>query len=363
MSDVYFFSFERGDVLDGIGRLLETCVGSSSDRGRNKLGGKRVAIKAHFGELGNYTHIRPAFVRRVVDYVKEAGGDPFATETTALYPEGARVTVEESLRTAAYNGFTSEGLGCPIVIADGPDGYNGVQTLGGRLVKKVKVARSIADSDSLIVLSHVKGHVLSGMGGAIKNLAMGCTTKDCKREQHKAHGIVFNSERCVGCGECAEVCRFEALKIVDERPVWDWDKCFYCSTCRFNCKYGAIEILENGKENFQIGMAEAAAGVMKAMEGKATVFLNFIFDVTPMCDCAAPAGRLVVQNVGVLASKDPVAIDSASIDLIDSAELLPSWKVTPPDVLGKINETDSWIHIREAEALGLGSRKYSLVMV
>lgn len=364
MSEVYFFDFaESDDVLVGIDKLLERCTGACGGGERIGLEGKRVAVKAHFGELGNYTHIRPAFVRRVVDHVKSMGGTPFATETTALYPEGARVTVEESLRTAAYNGFTEEGLGCPILIADAPDGYSGTVTGGGRFVNFVKVARAIADADAMIVLSHVKGHVLSGIGGAIKNLAMGCTTKDCKREQHKAHGIVFHEERCTGCGSCAEVCRFSALKMVEGRPVWDWDRCFYCSTCRFRCEYGAIGILEDGKERFQKGMAEAAAGVMRVMEGKATVFLNFIFDVTPLCDCAAPAGSIVVQNVGILASRDPVAVDAAAIHLIDSAEAFPSWGVSPPDILGKINRTDSWIHIKEAERLGMGSCKYRLVRI
>ncbi|MDH7555573.1 MAG: DUF362 domain-containing protein [Candidatus Methanosuratincola sp.] len=362
MSEVYFFDFSgSGAVLEGIDRLIERCTKACGGAGGQRLEGKRVAVKAHFGELGNYTHIRPAFVRRVVECVKGMGGFPFATETTALYPEGARVTVEESLRTAAYNGFTEGGLGCPIVIADAPDGYSGTTTEGGRYIDFVKVAKAIADADAIVVLSHVKGHVLSGIGGAIKNLAMGCTTKDCKREQHKAHGLVFHEEECTGCGTCAEVCRFSALKMSEGRPVWDWERCFYCATCRFSCEYGAIGILEDGKERFQKGMAEAAAGVMRVMEGKAALFLNFLFDVTPLCDCAAPAGGLVVQNIGILGSTDPVAIDAASVRLIDSAEAFPSWGVSPPDILGKINRTDSWIHIKEAERLGLGSSSYRLV--
>ncbi len=365
MSEVYFFDFSgSGNVLEGIDRLLENCTRVREGRGEGiDFGRKRVAVKAHFGELGNYTHMRPAFVRHVVEHVKGKGGDPFATDTTTLYPEGARVTVEESLRTAAYNGFTEEGLGCPVSIADAPDGYNGVATAGGEIVDFVKVARAIAEADAIVVLSHVKGHVLTGIGGAIKNLAMGCTTKDCKREQHRAHGLVFYDEKCTGCGTCAAICRFSVLEMVEGKPVWDFDRCFYCSTCRFSCESGAIGILKDGKERFQKGMAESAAGVMRVMEGKASVFLNFIFDVTPLCDCAAPAGMLVVQNVGILASRDPVAIDSASIDLIDSAEVFPSWGVTPPDILGKINQTDSWIHVREAERLGIGSRRYRLVRV
>jgi len=102
---------------------------------------------------------------------------------------------------------------------------------------------------------------------------------------------------------------------------------------------------------------------MKAFSGKDVVFLNSILDVTPLCDCAAPAGRLVTQNVGLLISGDPVAIDRASLDLVDQASLMPGWDVKPPDVLGKINGTDSLIQMKEAVRLGVGSMSYNLVKI
>lgn len=362
-SEVFFFALgEHGDLLEGIGMLLQRLAQGIIGKG------SRVAIKIHFGERGNYTHIRPEFVRRVVDFVKEKGGIPFIAETTTLYPEGFRLTVEDSLETARYNGFSEAGLGCPIVIVDGPDGNNGLEftvdrASGGCRVKSVSVARLLLEADAVIVFSHVKGHRLSGIGGAIKNLGMGCTTKASKREQHAAHGLVFDYERCTGCGTCVESCKFSALTMQGGRPVKDDEGCMYCNTCESSCDSNAIGFLENGKELFQEALSHAAAGVMKGLGGRPTIFLNSIVDVTPLCDCAAPAGLLVTQNIGILASVDPVAVDKASLDLLDSAPLLPGWDVTPPDILGKIHGTRSLVHIEEGERLGMGSCDYCLVNI
>jgi uncharacterized Fe-S center protein len=362
-SEVRFFDFSKcGDVLEGIDVLLKATIGGDVSLG------DRVAIKIHFGERGNYTHIRPAFVRRVVDFVRGRGGLPFVTDTTTLYPEGFRMTVKEGLETARYNGFSEEGLGCPVVIADEPDGYGGLEfKVNGAdencRIKTVKVAKHIVEADAVIVLSHIKGHLLSGMGGAIKNLGMGCTTKDSKREQHAAHGLLFDYEKCNGCGECVKACRFSTLEMKQERPVRNEESCMYCNTCMFICDNEAITFYEDGKERFQVALAHAAAGVVKAMSGKPVIYLNFIMDVTPLCDCAAPAGRLITQNVGILASRDPVAIDWASMNLVDKAAIIPGWEVTPPDILGKINETRSAIHVKMAERLGIGRSTYTMLEV
>jgi uncharacterized Fe-S center protein len=362
-SEIRFFDMGNNrDVLKGIDHLLNTMIGK-------EVGiGDRVAIKAHFGERGNYTYIRPVFVRRVVDFVKSRGGLPFVTDTTTLYPDGYRMTVKEELETARYNGFSEEGLGCPIVIADEPDGYEGLEFKVNNpakecRLKKVKVAKHIVEADAVIVLSHVKGHCFSGMGGAIKNLGMGFTTKDSKREQHAAHGLLYNYEKCEGCGECVKVCSFSALKMEDEKPVRNEERCMYCNTCMWTCDNKAITIKKDGKTCFQVAMAHAAAGVVKALSGRPVVYLNFVLDITPLCDCAAPAGNIITQNVGILASKDPVAIDKASLDLVDKAALIPGWEATPPDILGKINETRSYIQVEAAEKLGIGKLAYTMIEV
>lgn len=362
-SEVHFFDVGNYmNIFKGIDDLLNTMIGK-------EVGvGDRVAIKVHFGERGNYTYIRPVFVRRVVDFVRSRGGLPFVTDTTTLYPGGARMTVKEELETARYNGFSEEGLGCPIVIADEPDGYGGLEfrvdrPAKGCRVKKVRVAKHIVEADAVITLSHVKGHLISGMGGAIKNLGMGFTTRDSKREQHAAHGLLFNYEKCEGCGECVKACSFSALEMQEEKPVRDEERCMYCNTCFFTCDKKVITFKEDGKERFQVALAHAAAGVVKALSGRPVVYLNFILDVTPLCDCAAPAGRLITQNVGILASRDPVAIDKASLDLLDKAVIIPGWKAAPPDILGKINGTRSNIQVEAAERLGIGRSAYTMIKI
>jgi hypothetical protein len=362
-SIVNLYEFGKwGDALEGIDLLLGAIAS------QNIRGGSRVAIKTHFGELGNFTYIRPALVRRVVDFIKKEGGYPFVAETTTLYPSGKRLTVEESLYTARYNGFTEEGLGCPIVIADEPDGQNGREfTVNNAAetcrVKSTIVAKHLLEADVIIVFSHVKGHAISGMGGALKNLGMGCTTRKGKREQHAAHGHLLDCDECKGCGKCEEACKFGALVMENGRPVRDEEKCQYCNTCLYACEEKAIQMLPNGKDLFQQAMAHAAAGVMKGFSGKKVFFINAIVDVTPLCDCAAPAGRLITQNVGLLASTDPVAIDKASLDLVDSAPMIAGWEVSPPDILGKINKTDSTIQINEAARLKIGNLEYELVNI
>ncbi|MGQ9760057.1 MAG: DUF362 domain-containing protein [Candidatus Methanomethylicaceae archaeon] len=361
VSEVYFLDLRRWrDALKGIDLLLRGAA--------PEIWEGSVAVKVHFGERGNYTYVRPAFARRVVDFLKGLGARPFVTETTALYPTGFRSSVEDSIETARYNGFTEEGLGCPIVIADEWDGESGVEVALERVcgsipTKSFRVAKHIANADGMVVISHVKGHLLSGFGGAIKHLGMGCTTKSGKRWQHAAHGLVFHYERCNGCGECANACVFSAITMQNDRPLRDEDKCMYCNTCMFSCEQDAITILEDGKERFQRALAHAAACVMKAMARKPLVFLNFVIDVTQLCDCAAPAGNIITHNIGILASRDPVAIDRASLDLIDVSPLFPGLKVSPPDPLGKLNGTESGIQIRVLEELGMGSTVYRLVEV
>lgn len=361
VSEVYFLDLRKWkDALKGIDALLKATM--------PEVEGARMAVKIHFGERGNYTYLRPVFTRRIVDFLKGRGARPFVTETTALYPTGFRSTVKEAIETARYNGFAEEALGCPIVIADEPDGENGIDVTldsvrGDLLTKSYRVARHIADADGMVVVSHVKGHLLSGFGGAIKHLGMGCTTKSGKRWQHAAHGLVFHYERCNGCGKCAKVCNFSAITMQSGRPIRHEYRCMYCNTCMFSCEQDAITLLEGGKDRFQRALAHAAACVMKIMAKKPLVFLNFVIDVTVLCDCAAPAGNIITHNVGILASRDPVAIDRASLDLIDASPLFPGLNVSPPDPLGKINGTDSSIQIRVLEELGMGSTVYKLVEV
>ena len=326
---------------------------------------KSVAIKLHMGELGNVTYLRPFFVRRVADLVKRAGGEPFVTDTTALYP-GARGTPERYLGTAAANGFTEAGIGAPVVIAD--EGDEGVAVtiespVEGCELKEAKVAAKIYHADSLLILSHAKGHMQTGFGGAMKNLGMGCVTKEGKAASHSANTQEFDESKCDACGQCVEACLRDALALVEGRIVRDRERCMGCGSCMFVCSSDAFYVPLAGRELFEVNIAHTACAVLKNFKGRAG-FINFVQDVTPMCDCAAPAGKPIVQDVGILASLDPVAIDKASIDLIDQAPVIVSpAPASPPDLLGKIHGIDSLVQLRTAEKLGMGSLEYNLITI
>ena len=360
-SEVYFFDERKHfDLLRGLERLWEE-AGLASLIGS----GDRVAVKVHMGELGNVTHVRPPFVAKIVELVRKAGGKPFVTDTTTIYP-GGRFTASAYLETAAFNGFTQQTVGAPIIIADGEKGFTGERfpvrrRIGGCGLGEVEVASALLEADMVLVVSHAKGHLLSGFGGALKNLAMGCTTKRTKAKQHEAHGVVLDSSKCSRCLECVKACPYQALEETPEGPPKRLaSKCFYCLTCLFNCPSDAYKLERRGKERFQVALAHAATAVAEALPKIA--YISFIHNVTLYCDCAA-AGAPILEDVGFLASLDPVAIDKASLDLIDQAGVRGRIGVKPPDILGKLNGTSSLRHVETAYRLGLGSLEYRLVEV
>ncbi|MBN2098848.1 MAG: DUF362 domain-containing protein [Dehalococcoidia bacterium] len=359
MSEVFFLDYSKEvDVLPGIEGL---CAQSGILKGISK--GDSVAVKVHMGELGNVTYIRPAFLRKVVDLVKKRGAKPFVTDTVTLYP-GARSNKKRYLSTAAYNGFVKESVGAPIVIADG-DGDEGtpvaLEDVVGRCdLREVEVASGIYDADFLLVLSHVKGHMITGFGGAVKNLGMGCVAKRSKREQHRANPPLLDDSKCDGCEGCLEVCPVDALSMRGGRPQRDPEKCIYCGTCLFACSRKALYWERKNKERFQVYLAHAAAAVVRGF-GHRIGFVNFVQDVTPHCDCAAPAGRVLFPDIGILASTDPVGLDKASLDLIDRARMIGVTKpISGPDKLGKWHQVDSLVQLRTAQELGMGSMDYIL---
>jgi len=357
-SEVFFFPYDRGRAfLRGLRTLFSKVADVVS-------AGDSVAVKVHMGEYGGSGYLRPPIVRRACDLIKEAGGKPFVTDTTTLYPLG-RFTASQYLATAARNGFTEESVGAPVVIADGEQGYDGEwvpvpRQVSGCSLDRIKIAKRIFNADSLIVLSHVKGHELAGFGGSIKNVAMGCVTKESKGAQHRANRAIIDISKCNGCGQCVEACPFKALSLVDEKMVRDDERCLDCSHCVYLCPEDVYSLPPGAKERFQVSLAHAAAGVLGQFQSKVT-FINFVQDVTRSCDCVTPSGFPVVLDIGILASTDVVAVDKASLDLIAQSKPLGKFAdITSPDILGKINGTDSLIQIETARELGLGNIAYQL---
>jgi uncharacterized Fe-S center protein len=357
-SEVFFFPYDRGRAFLGGLRTLFPRVANVVSAGDS------VAVKVHMGEYGGSAYLRPPIVRRVCDLIKEAGGKPFVTDTTALYPAG-RFSASQYLATAAYNGFTEESMGAPVVIADGEQGYGGKwvgipKRVSDCSLDKIKIARKIFDADSMVVLSHVKGHELAGFGGSIKNVAMGCVTKESKAAQHRVNRGVIDLSKCSGCGQCVEACSFKVLALVEEKMVRDEEKCMNCNNCLYTCPEKVFSLPPQAKESFQVYLAHAAAGVLSRFHSK-VAFINFIQDVTPLCDCVTPSGLPVIPDIGILASTDVVAIDKASLDLIAQSKPVGKFaNISSSDILGEINGTDSLIQIRTAQKLKLGNMAYRL---
>ena len=330
--------------------------------------GDRTAIKLHFGERGNDGYISPVYVRQVVEKVKACDSLPFLTDTNTLYL-GSRSNAVDHITTAILHGFDYAVTGAPIIIADGLFGKNVAQV---KIEKKhfttVTIAGDIALSDSMIVMSHFKGHIVAGFGGAIKNLAMGCAPPEGKRAQHKSRPFTL-PDRCSGCGTCVEVCPKTAIMIKKEKSVIDQDLCIGCFECMHVCPEHAIDInWETEIPVFMERMVEYAYGAVKAKKGKVG-YMNFLIRITPDCDCFPFSDTPIVPDIGILASKDPVAIDAASYDLVNQQtgftdSLLTSHHHQGGDKFKGVHaQTDGYRQLKYAEEIGMGNRAYDLIRI
>lgn len=331
-----------------------------------------VAIKMHFGELGNTRYIRPIFARWVADFVKRCRGRPFLTDTTSLYKHH-RHTPFDYLKTAAMNGFTFEGMGCPIIIADGLKSTGtAVKVDGGFQFEEVRVAQAIYEADAMIVLSHPTLHPEFPVAGALKNLGMGCTTKEMKMKMHsKGARPRFVPEKCIKCYICLKICPVSAWERTEDGVRFFSERCVSCGDCVAHCKGGAIQVAWGaGLEKIQGGTFDAVKAVLSTFKPGKVNFVNLAIDITPACDCQ-PSGMPIVPDIGFLASKDPVAIDKASLDLIQQAAVYPAslaekkMAANPGEEADKVRlfwpdlDIESWWAL--AAKSGLGSLEYELV--
>jgi len=311
--------------------------------------GDIVAIKIHPGEYGNTTHIRPVIARTVVDLVIKAGGIPFVTDTTTLY-QGMKLNAPELIQGAAMNGFTHASMNAPFIVADGLKGLEGREIeIPGESLDSITVAAAIAQADSMIVISHGKGHPASGFGGAVKHLGMGCLNRYGKIKVHEVGRPSIDPEKCTQCGDCVEVCPWDAIL----PPRIDHSKCCGELSCADSCTQEAIIPPAEATDKMQKRLGEAAFGPIKALKGRIG-YINWVYDLTPGCDCFNFSGERFVEDIGILAGKDAVALDSATIDLINEK------MKTKGKSIYHVWGVDPWVHIDAAEKIGCGSRKYEL---
>ena len=350
------------------GRLLDALEIKSIIQRKKKR--PLIALKLHFGEKGNTSFIRPIYVRQVVDKVWDLGGRPFLTDANTVYV-GTRSESVSHLTTAIENGFAYAVVKAPLVIADGLTGKAEVEvTINREQFKSVFLAEAIVEAEALVTLSHFKLHELSGFGGALKNLGMGCASRKGKLSQHSNIGPMVNQKKCTGCADCVVHCAQEAIGInpETEKAVIDTEKCVGCAECLLVCPYGNIQIQWNESiPVFLQKMMEYASGVMKTKQER-SVFINFITQVSPACDCYGHNDLPIVGDIGILGSRDPVAIDQACVDLVNQSPGIPGscLKDLSPgsDKFKDIYPQVDWhIQLEYAEKLGLGAREYELVKV
>jgi len=317
-----------------------------------------VAIKIHIGERGNTTYVHPSYVAAAVSWLRERGFDAFVTDTTTLYV-GPRNTAIGCMEVAAENGFTLESLGAPFIVADGLKGEDGVlykcEWIKGHVVE---IARAFYEADAILVVSHGKGHGMTGFRGAIKNLSMGCVTKATKRYQHSPYRpFLAFPELCTGCGECVKVCAQKAVTLVGGKPVFRYEQCISCGGCVVRCPTRALAVPEDAIEEFNIRVGRVAAAVVDAFRKwrKPVVYITVAEQITKLCDCVPKPNEIVARDVGFLASTDPVAVDCASIDLIEEY-MYPEY-----GGFASLNGVDPKLHLREASARGAGELEYVLV--
>jgi uncharacterized Fe-S center protein len=328
-----------------------------------------VAIKLHFGEKGNTAFIRPTLVRQVVDYMKEGGACPFLTDTNTLYT-GARADSVSHLHTVVENGFAYSVVNAPIIIADGIRGASSMAvSIQQEHIQTAFIGQEIAEADALIGVSHFKGHELTGFAGALKNLGMGCAARKGKLAQHSGLSPKVKRKKCIACGDCVKHCAHSAIFFENEKAKIDQEACVGCGECLLICDQGAIQVQWNADiPLFQKKMVEYAFAVLKNKKGK-VAFLNFLSQVSPACDCCGHSDAPIVQDLGVMASLDPVAVDQASVDMVNQqialdTSCLSSHKRAGEDKFkGLYPKVDWTIQLRYAQQLGLGNREYDLVSI
>jgi uncharacterized protein len=326
------------------------------------------AIKLHFGEKGNDGFISPVYVREVVEKVRACGGLPFLTDTNTLYL-GSRSNAVDHITTAVLHGFDFAVTGAPVIIADGLTGKNIRKVaIHKKHFSEVSIAGDIASADTLIVLSHFKGHIVSGFGGALKNLAMGCSPPEGKRAQHNARPFTI-PEKCTGCASCMKVCPAHAIGVKKKKSVIDRERCIGCFECMHACPEHAIDIdWETEIPLFMERMVEHAYGAVQAKEKKVG-FMNFLIRITPDCDCFPFSDAPIVPDIGILASKDPVAIDAASFDIVNQQQgftdsLLTSHHDKGADKFRGVHlQTDGYRQVQYAEEIGMGSSSYDIIKI
>lgn len=315
-----------------------------------------VAIKLHVGEKKNTTHIKPELIRVLVERVQVKGGLAFLTETSTLY-KGERENAVKHLLHAHKHGFGISEVGAPFIMSDGLTGTSEQEVIiSGQLHERVKVAREVVSADALFVVSHPTGHVAAGLGACLKNLGMGLASRMGKMRQHSSMAPEIKEKTCKYCQKCIQWCPESAIIEKNGKAYIDNERCIGCGECLAVCRFDAVRTDWNAESGYmQKSMAEHAYGAIKNKLGKC-FFFNVLIDMTKDCDCYSIDQKKFIPDIGILASTDPVAIDKATLDLTAQVN-----GKTLAELAYQHHNAN--IQINHAAKIGMGSLHYELITV
>ncbi len=300
---------------------------------------ERIAVKIHMGEPGNKYYIKSDFTRKIIEIMLDMECSPFIFDSPVTY-RSPRGSVEGYRKSAAEHGYNQENMGVPVIISDRSAPMKGRYS-------DYQVVLDPLEADGVVLLTHFKGHVASGMGGSIKNVGMGCMSKDTKEMIHSG-GEPEYQKGCTECGTCVENCPTDNIELREGRPFFDQTWCPGCSNCVLVCPEDAIA---PGLETFGRLIADAACAAHAGF--RKSVSINVMKNITKLCDCIASSGPIILDDVGFIVADDMLTADIASLNMVEEAS-------GEKEFFRKHNLTSGWHHVSEAAEILERDRKVDI---
>ncbi|MFN3550188.1 MAG: DUF362 domain-containing protein [Endomicrobiia bacterium] len=349
MNDVYFIKNLSQENFEKLLKVLDL----------NFIEEKNfVALKTHFGEENSSTFISPYIYKPLIRILNKKKSLPFFTDTNTIYT-GKRANAIEHLKLAHQHGFNISSLEAPIIIADGIKGNDFVEVeINLKHFKTAKIASNIYNADAIICLTHFKGHMLFGFAGTIKNLGMGCAVRSAKYLLHNVLKPKIKLDKCKFCGKCIIFCPVNAIILEKEKKVIkiNTEICVGCGECIHICSNKVFSIpWDLSYKEVQEKTVEYAYAAIKNKKDKC-LFINFLMNITKDCDCIPKKQIPAVENIGIVAGCDPVAVDFCSLNIVNEYLNKDIFKEFWPNI-------DYSVQINYAEKIFLGKKEYNLIEV